>query len=142
MRMTILKAIMAVASLMRANAAVAGADQDAVRDVLMATFDKPEVHLVVDPVVVSGAHAIADWTQGATGGRALLRHSANGWRLVLCAGDAIKDPAALRLAGVSSSDAAELVAALAASEQQLPRDRLALLSSFEGVVRMDGELRQ
>jgi hypothetical protein len=68
--MTILKAIMAVASLMRADAAVAGADQDAVRDVLMATFDKPEVHLVVDPVVVSSAHAIADWTQGATGGRA------------------------------------------------------------------------
>ncbi|WP_316229572.1 copper uptake system-associated protein [Bradyrhizobium sp. SZCCHNR1070] len=140
--MTILKALMAVASLVRADAAVAGADQDAVRDVLMATFDKPEAHLVVDPVVVSGGHAIADWTQGATGGRALLRHSASGWRLVLCAGDAIKDPAALRLAGVSSSDAAELVAALAASEQQLTRDRLALLSSFEGVVRMDGELRQ
>lgn len=140
--MTILKAIMAVASLVTADAAFAGADQDAVRDVLIATFDKPEAHLLVDPVVVSGAHAIADWTQGVTGGRALLRRSANGWRLVLCAGDGIKDPAALRLAGVPSSGATELVAALATREQELPRDRLALLSSFEGVVRMDGELRQ
>ncbi|WP_315763457.1 copper uptake system-associated protein [Bradyrhizobium sp. SZCCHNS2005] len=136
--MAILKVMMAAALLVRADAAFAGADQDAVRDVLMAAFDKPEARLVVDPVVVSGAHAIADWTQGATGGRALLRRGAKGWSLVLCAGDGIKDSAALKLAGVPAPEAAELVAALIISEQELPRDRLALLSSFEGVVSMDG----
>jgi hypothetical protein len=108
-----------------------------VRAVLMAAFDKPEARLVVDPVVIAGAHAIADWTQGAQGGRALLRQGAKGWALVLCAGDGIKDPKALQLAGLPAGEAAELAQRLAAAERPLPAERLALLSSFEGIVRMD-----
>ncbi|CCE01416.1 conserved hypothetical protein [Bradyrhizobium sp. STM 3809] len=89
-------------------------------------------------MVVSGTHAIADWTQGAHGGRALLRQGPTGWTLILCAGDGIKDPKALQLAGLPAAEGAALAQRLAAAEQTLPADRLAVLSSFEGIVRMDG----
>ena len=116
--------------------ASASPDEDAVRGVLMTAFDKPEARLVVEPIVVSGGYAIADWTQVSTGGRALLRRGHHGWDLILCAGDELKNPDALRLAGLSTADAAGLAAALASSEVSLPRERLARLSSFEGIVRM------
>ena len=131
------KRLMIVAALAAATPALAGGDDDAVRAVLMSAFDKPEARLVVDPVVISGTHAIADWTQGAHGGRALLRQGSKGWTLILCAGDGIKDPKALQLAGLSAAEASELTARLAAREQSLSAAQLARLSSFEGIVRMD-----
>jgi hypothetical protein len=132
-----LKRLTIVAALVAATRAAAGADDDAVRDVLMKAFDRPEARLVVDPVVVAGAHAIADWTQGTHGGRALLRQGVKGWVLILCAGDGIKDPKALQLAGLSATEAAELTTRLAAREQSLSAEQLVRLSSFEGIVRMD-----
>ncbi|MGJ4947742.1 copper uptake system-associated protein [Bradyrhizobium sp. HKCCYLS20291] len=132
-----LKRFMIVAAVFAATPARAGAADDAVRDVLMQAFDKPEARLVVDPIVISGTHAIADWTQGPHGGRALLRQGNKGWVLILCAGDGIKDPKALQLAGLSATEASELTARLAAREQSLSAEQLALLSSFEGIVRMD-----
>jgi len=116
--------------------AFAGQDEEVVKGVLMAAFDKPDARLVIEPIVVSGGYAIADWTQVSTGGRALLRRGHHGWDLILCAGDEIKNPDALKLAGLSTADAAGLAAALASSEGSLPRERLARLSSFEGIVRM------
>jgi hypothetical protein len=133
-----LKLVLAAVALLVASPAWSEADDAAVRTVLMKAFDKPEARLVVEPVVVAGTHAIADWTQGAQGGRALLRRSAAGWTLILCAGDGLKDPQALQLAGLSAAEAADLATRLAASERTLPAERLALLASFEGIVRMDG----
>ena len=57
-------------------------------------FDKPGVRLKVSPVVVAGDYAIADWSQGEMGGRALLRRKQQ-WSLILCAGDGIKSRDAL-----------------------------------------------
>jgi periplasmic copper chaperone A len=131
------KHLVVAAALVAATSARAGQDEDAVKTVLMTAFDKPETRLVVDPIVVSGTYAIADWTQGAHGGRALLRQGAKGWALILCAGDGLKDPQALKLAGLAAAEASDLTARLAASEQSLPGERLALLSSLEGIVRMD-----
>ena len=53
-----------------AGSAIAGPDEDAVRDLLHSTFDKPEAKLVVAPVVATAGYAIAGWTQGEMGGRA------------------------------------------------------------------------
>ena len=121
--------------------AAAASDGDAILQLLMKTFDRPDARLAVDPVVVANDHAVADWIQDNRGGRALLKRKAGQWMLVLCSGDAIKSAEALRHAGEPTSDAARLAANLESVESSLPADHRALLDTFEGTVLMgaDGE---
>lgn len=114
-------------------------DQNAIRAVLMATFDKPEARLVVDPVVVSGDHAIAGWSQGDMGGRALLRQKGQAWDVILCAGDDLKKTDVLTKVGLPTAAAKALSASLAAAEAKLPPARLTLFSKFEGLVMIGGD---
>jgi hypothetical protein len=136
----ILRHIVAAALLcasLGATAADPSADQTAIRHVLMSTFDKPEARLVVDPVVVVGAHAVAGWAQGERGGRALLSRQGTQWRITLCAGDGLKQASMLREAGLSAADADSLAKGLATAEAKLPAAQRAKFSTFDGVVRMD-----
>ena len=64
-------------------------DAEAIRHVLMATFDKPEARLQVAPVVVVGRHALAGWAQGDRGGRAMLYQHGGQWQVALCSGDGL-----------------------------------------------------
>ena len=127
-----------VGALLWAGAALAGADEDAVRHLLHSTFDKPDAHLVVEPVVVSGGYAIAGWTQADMGGRALLRSQHERWAIILCAGDAIKAKDAMIRAGVPAQQATDLEQNLALAEGKLSPNALAMFSRFEGLVMMDG----
>jgi hypothetical protein len=120
-----------------AGSAIAGPDEDAVRDLLHSTFDKPEAKLVVGPVVAAAGYAIAGWTQGEMGGRALLRNKHGRWTMILCAGDGIRSADALRHAGIAPDVANELAQALAKAEQTMSADRLATFARFEGLLRMD-----
>ena len=70
----------------------------------------------IDPVVVAGGHAIAGWSQGDMGGRALLRKKDADWEVVLCAGDDLKKADLLTKAGMSHASCKALAAALAKSE--------------------------
>ena len=114
------------------------ADAASIGQLLHGMFDKPNESLSVGPVVVSGDHAIADWTQGETGGRALLRRKQGAWSVTLCAGDAIKSSEALRTAGVPQPDAIHLAQALASAEASLAPERVAMFARFEGLVTIDG----
>lgn len=58
--------------------------QSAIKAVMHGMFEKPNVELVIDPVLVEGGFAVADWTQGEIGGRAFLKESASKWTLILC----------------------------------------------------------
>ncbi len=120
-----------------AQAAIAGPDEDAVRDLLHSTFDKSDNRLVVEPVVIAGNYAIAGWTQSDMGGRALLQSKHGNWALILCAGDGIKSAEALRQAGLSNEAANALSRELSTAEEKVPADRLAMFAKFEGLVRMD-----
>jgi hypothetical protein len=113
------------------------ADDQAIRQVLMAQFDKPEAPLAVAPVVVQGAHALAGWTQGERGGRALLRREGSLWRVVVCGGDGLKDAAALRDTGLSGDEAAALAKALANAEAPLPAAQRAKFAMFGATVRVE-----
>lgn len=104
-------------------------------------FDKPGMTLKVSPVVVAGDYAIADWSQGDMGGRALLRRKQQ-WSLILCAGDGIKSRDALAKAGVPAEDATRLELQLASAEAVLGSDEVARFSRFEGLVMMDGSADQ
>lgn len=118
-------------------AAMAADDADAIRHLLSSTFDRPDSRLVVDPVVLSGDHAIAGWSQGDLGGRALLRRKDASWSLILCSGDGIRSSTALLHAGVPAQNAEELARKLAEAESRLPQSRLALFAKFEGTMMMN-----
>jgi hypothetical protein len=113
-------------------------DHAAISNLLHSTFDRPEAALRIAPVVVAGNHAIAGWTQGDMGGRALLRRKQQAWELILCAGDGIKSRDALAKAGIPNPDAAALERELAAAEGKLDPQQVAMFSRFEGMLMMDG----
>lgn len=117
--------------------ATPSADEAAIRASMAATWDRPEQRLVIDPVVVAGRHAVAGWTQGERGGRALLQRNAHGqWEVTVCAGDGLKELTTLQQSGVDEPSARQLLKALADAEAKLPASRLAQFASFEGLLRM------
>lgn len=109
-------------------------DDTAIRDLLSHTWDKPNAKLTVNPVVVEGNYAIADWLQNEKGGRALLVKSNNAWQVMVCGGDGLKTEATLMDAGLSKDAAKKMVAALVIAEKNLPADTLKKLASFGNVV--------
>lgn len=112
-------------------------DEAAIRRLLTDLFDKPEARLAVDPVVIDVDVAIADWSQGDLGGRALLRRKAGVWEIALCAGDALRQSAALERLGLAKPRAEALAAALASAEKGLSPALLARMAQFDGVVAVD-----
>ena len=107
-------------------------DQGAIIATMKAMFDKPEAPLTVDPVVVDGDHALASWAQGDKGGRALLERRAGVWQVILCGGPDLRMPAFLAQHGVTAAET--LSQMFNAAEDGLGADKVALSSSFEGVV--------
>lgn len=127
----------ALAALLIATPALADGDTDAIRALLHGTFDKPEARLAVEPIVVAHDYAVAGWTQGDMGGRALLGNRHGKWVLILCSGDGIKSADALRHAGMPAQAAETLAGKLAEAESRVSPERLALFAKFEGLVMMD-----
>ena len=115
----------------------AAADADAIRHVIKSTWDKPAEPVNVPAVAVAADYAIAGWTQGDMGGRALLRKKADAWSIVLCAGDQLREAETLRKVGIGEPIARKLAADLAQAERTLPPKDIALFSRFEGLVTMD-----
>lgn len=122
--------------LLGACSAPGNADRDAILAKMHATWDRPDAALEAGPVVVVGEHAVADWTQGAMGGRALLRREHGEWITVLCAGDGIRNADGLVAAGVPRETAASLASQLGIAEREVSAGRLARMASFKGIVRM------
>jgi hypothetical protein len=112
-------------------------DKAAILALMHETWDKPDDKLEVDPVVVEADHAVAAWTQGERGGRALLTRRDGKWKVVLCSGDPLKEGANIAAAGVPSETATRLAGRLAAAESAIPAERRALFSRFEGTVTME-----
>jgi hypothetical protein len=99
--------------------ALADGDAGAIRHLMMATFDKPEAPLTVDPVTVSGSVAVAGWSQGDMGGRALLKKHGDDWVLTLCSGDALKEAKSLQQFGLSADEAEAMAKAVVEAEARL-----------------------
>ncbi|UFZ02742.1 copper uptake system-associated protein [Bradyrhizobium ontarionense] len=140
------KALVALMSLMivpvACMAAPTGSDEAFISQLLHGMFDKPQEPLSVEPILVSGKHAVADWAQGEMGGRALLRNEHGSWRIILCAGDGIKTRDALARAGVPLADAERLEKDLSSAEARLPPEKAAMFSRFEGIAMMNGDTDQ
>lgn len=104
---------------------------------MFAMFDRPENRLSVAPVVVVADHAIAGWSQGDMGGRALLRRKGHEWQIVLCSGDQLKSVDTLIKVGLPHATANELSTRLAAAEAKVDPARLVVFARFDGIVMMD-----
>lgn len=119
------------------TSAMAGDDAQAIRSLIGATWDRPESKVETDPIVVSGHYAVASWTQGDRGGRALLRRDDKEWKVVLCSGDPLTRAGWLVEAGVPQPDADTIASALAVAEGKVSDDRRKAFSLFEGTVMGD-----
>jgi len=113
------------------------ADVAAIEDLMRATWDRPEARLDAGPIAVADDYAVADWTQGAAGGRALLRKRNGQWSVILCAGDALRSADGLRALGITETTAARLSNDLIDLERDVEAARLAKMSAFAGIVRME-----
>ena len=127
------------AALMTACAPPPSGDAQAITVQMHTAWDRPGTVLDAGPVVVAGDYAVADWTQGDRGGRALMQRQGGTWTTLLCAGDGIRDADGLRAVGVPATQADTLAKALVRAEIGLAPDRLARMSRFAGTVRMTPE---
>ena len=112
--------------LLVACAPATGDAQDiaAIESLMRATWQRPDASLDAGPIVVEGDYAIADWTQGEMGGRALLQRRDGAWRVALCAGDGLRTAEGLQSMGVERRASATLARILARVEENVPAARL------------------
>ena len=110
--------------------------QEKIKALISKTFDQPNQKVQTTPIVIEGKVAIADWTQGQKGGRALLRRKHADWEIIACGGAGFKDPSAIASAGISKEIANNITAKLKTAESSLSPQKIKQLDSFDGVVTM------
>ena len=111
-------------------------DATNITQVMLKQWDKPEKPLHVAPIVVAADYAMAGWTQGEKGGRALLHKHHENWQVLLCGGDALTKTEQLTQAGLSSETANALIKGFKQQSQQLSSQDIEKMSLFEGVVNV------
>jgi hypothetical protein len=112
-------------------------DAHQITHVMKAQFDKPDAPLKVHPVVVEGQFAVAGWTQGPKGGRALLQKEHGQWRISVCGGDGLLQAKVLALSGMGESAAQSLAAKVQAAESKLSKAQRQQLALFQGEIQID-----
>lgn len=106
------------------------ATHEQIRTVISNTYDKPEHKVETSPIAAIDDYAIADWTQGNRGGRALLHRSHGKWGIMACGADALKEVKSLTEAGIPQKTAEKLVSQLTLAEKSVHPNRLKLFSLF------------
>lgn len=110
--------------------------QEKIQELISKTFDKPGLRVKTAPIVIEGKVAIADWSQGQKGGRALLRRKHHDWEIIACGGPGFKDPESIAAMGISKVIAANITAKLKDAEAKLTPQQVKQFDSFDGVVNM------
>ena len=116
------------------TSAFAGEQEDKITKLMMGVFDQPNNRLKVNPVIVEGDYAIAGWSQGDKGGRALLVSTNGKWSIQLCAGDSLKDEKFLKESGVDVKIISSILKKLATAEAKLDAITLKRFSEFKEIV--------
>ena len=101
-----------------------------IQTLISTIYDKPNIKIETTPIVVVNEYAIADWTQGERGGRALLQRINGKWAIMACGADGFKDAKNLADAGIPLPQANSLVAKLTTAEKSIDPHRLHLFSLF------------
>ena len=112
-----------------------------IQKLISKTFDRPDLKVQTDPIVIEGKVAIADWIQGEKGGRALLTRKHVDWEIIACGGAGFKDPGVIAAAGISKRIANNITEKLKIAEAKLSPQKVKQLDSFDGVVTMGHGMR-
>lgn len=110
--------------------------QEKIKELISKTFDQPKNPVKTNPIVIEGKVAIADWTQGQKGGRALLKRKHHDWEIIACGGAGFKDASNIAAAGISKKIASNITTKLSIAESKLPPQLVKQFDSFDGVVNM------
>ena len=110
--------------------------RERIQKLISKTFDRPDLKVQTDPIVIEGKVAIADWIQGEKGGRALLTRKHVDWEIIACGGAGFKDPSVIAASGISKRIANNITEKLKIAEAKLPPQKIKQLDSFDGVVTM------
>ncbi len=94
------------------------------------TYDKPNNKVNTTPISVADDFAVADWTQGKRGGRALMKRIDGNWEILACGNDGLKDTKSLVKAGMSEKTASAIVKKLSDLEKLEDPKRLAKFNLF------------
>jgi hypothetical protein len=101
-----------------------------IQAIISSTYDKPDHKVETSPIAVIDDYAVADWTQGERGGRALLHRSNGKWIIMACGADGLKEVKTLTEAGIPDKTAKSLVTQLTNAEESVSPDRLKQFSLF------------
>lgn len=112
------------------------ANEIAITEIMKKQWNKPNNPLLVSPVVIIDNYAVAGWSQGHRGGRALLKLHTGHWQ-VFCGDASLKSVTVLEQSGLSHHEATQLANAVEKSEEIASSDQLSLLDTFRGVVKVD-----
>ena len=115
--------------------------RERIQKLISKTFDRPDLKVQTDPIMIEGKVAIADWIQGEKGGRALLTRKHVDWEIIACGGAGFKDPGVIAEAGISKRIANNITEKLKTAEAKLPPQKVKQLDSFDGVVTMGHGMR-
>jgi hypothetical protein len=128
--------VSSLASNAMAHAQTEEESQKRIKSLISSTFDQPNLKVTASPIVIEGKVAIADWTQGSKGGRALLRRKHEHWEIIACGGAGFKEADGIAAAGISKEIANNITAKLKTEEAKLPAQKIKQFDSFDGVVNM------
>ncbi|MBI5436069.1 MAG: copper uptake system-associated protein [Nitrosomonadales bacterium] len=136
LRLAVVLACALSASFALSDEATVTNEQQHIRTLISETFDRPNLQVKSEPVIVVGNHAVADWTQGENGGRALLRREKGKWKIMLCSGDGLKDAKVIEQADVPRDVATSLAQQLAKAEHDLPPEQIKRFGLFGATKNM------
>ena len=105
-------------------------DEAQIQAVIGKTYDKPNNKVNTTPISIADDFAVADWTQGKRGGRALMKRIDGNWEILACGNDGLKDTKSLVKAGMSERTASTIVKKLADLEKLEDPKRLAKFNLF------------
>ena len=105
-------------------------DEAQIQAVIGKTYDKPNNKVNTTPISIADDFAVADWTQGKRGGRALMKRINGNWEILACGNDGLKDTKSLVKAGMSEKTASIIVKKLADLEKLEDPRRLAKFNLF------------
>ena len=105
-------------------------DEAQIQAVIGKTYDKPNNKVNTTPISIADDFAVADWTQGKRGGRALMKRIVGNWEILACGNDGLKDTKSLVKAGMSEKTASTIVKKLADLEKLEDPRRLAKFNLF------------
>ena len=101
-----------------------------IQAIISSTYDKPDHKVETSPIAAINDYAVADWTQGDRGGRALLHRSNGKWTILACGADGLKEVNNLTAAGIPQKTAENIVSQLTTAEKSVNPNRLKKFSLF------------